>query len=422
MASIWFNGSYHTTKNQTIGEATMGEDTPAALGALRIDEGKLKGHVDQVVRSSVEETLNALLDAEADEICRAQRYERSADRADTRAGHYERKLETKAGEVRLKIPKLRRLPFETAIIERYRRREASVEEALVEMYLAGVSVRRVEDITEALWGTRVSSGTVSRLNQKIYRHIEAWRHRAIEGEFPYLYLDGVILKRSWAGEIRNVSVLVAIGIGTDGFRHILGVAEGEKEDLEGWRGFLRHLKDRGLSGVRLIISDACRGLAEAAGEIFPNADWQRCVVHFYRNVFSHVPNTKIREVARMLKAIHAQEDRKAADAKSKEIVARLKAMKLSRAAELVEQKAAETLTYFSYPSTHWRQIRTNNPLERIIREIRRRTRVVGAFPDGKSALMLVAARLRHIASTKWGKRRYLVMDPLLNPAKQEAAA
>ena len=400
----------------------MGEDTPAALGALRVDEGKLKGHVDEVVRSSVEETLNALLDAEADEICRAQRYERSPDRVDTRAGHYERKLETKAGEVKLKIPKLRRLPFETAIIERYRRREASVEEALVEMYLAGVSVRRVEDITEALWGTRVSSGTVSRLNQKIYRHIEAWRNRTIEGEFPYLYLDGVILKRSWAGEIRNISVLVAIGIGTDGFRHILGVAEGEKEDLEGWRGFLRHLKDRGLKGVRLIVSDACRGLAEAAGEVFPDADWQRCVVHFYRNVFSHVPNGKVAEIARMLKAIHAQEDRAAAESKAKEIVTRLKALKLRSAAELVEQKVGETLTYYAYPSTHWRQIRTNNPLERIIREIRRRTRVVGAFPDGKSALMLVAARLRHIASTKWGKRRYLVMDTLLNPAKQEVAA
>jgi len=400
----------------------MGEDTPAALGALRVDEGKLRGHVDEVVRLSVEETLNALLDAEADQICRAQRYERSAERVDGRAGHYERKLETKAGQVRLRVPKLRRLPFETAIIERYKRREASVEEALVEMYLAGVSVRRVEDITEALWGTRVSSGTVSRLNQKIYRHIEAWRNREIVGEFPYLYLDGVILKRSWAGEVRNISVLVAIGIGTDGFRQILGVAEGEKEDLEGWRGFLRHLRDRGLKGVRLIISDACRGLVEAAAEVYPKTDWQRCVVHFYRNVFSHVPNTKVAEVARMLKAIHAQEDGKAAKAKAAEIVGRLKTMKLKTAAELVEQKVSETLTYYAYPSTHWRQIRTNNPLERIIREIRRRTRVVGAFPDGQSALMLVAARLRHIASTKWGKRRYLVMDPLLNPAKQEEAA
>ena len=400
----------------------MTDDTPAALGALRVDEEKLRGHVDEVVRSSVEETLNGLLDAEADHICRAQRYERSPERADSRAGHYERKLETKAGQVTLRVPKLRRLPFETAIIERYKRRESSVEEALVEMYLAGVSVRRVEDITEALWGTRVSSGTVSRLNQKIYRHIEAWRNREITGEFPYVYLDGVILKRSWAGEVRNISVLVAIGVGSDGFRQILGVAEGEKEDLEGWRSFLRHLKDRGLNGVRLIISDACRGLIEAVAEVFPKTDWQRCVVHFYRNVFSHVPNGKVAEVARMLKAIHVQEDRKAAQVKATEIVTRLKAMKLKAAAELLEQRVAETLTYYAYPPTHWRQIRTNNPLERIIREIRRRTRVVGAFPDGHSALMLVAARLRHIASTKWGKRRYLVMEPLLNPAKQEAAA
>jgi len=233
----------------------------------------------------------------------------------------------------------------------------------------------VEDITEALWGTRVSSGTVSRLNQKIYAHIEAWRNRQIVGAFPYLYLDGVILKRSWAGEVRNVSVLVAIGIGSDGHRQILGVAEGEKEDFEGWQGFVRHLKDRGLSGMQLIISDACRGLVEAAAELFPDAQWQRCVVHFYRNVFSHVPNGKVAEVARMLKAIHAQEDRKAAHAKAAEVVSRLKEMKLRNAAELVEHKVEETLVYYAFPSTHWRQIRTNNPLERIIREIGRRTRV-----------------------------------------------
>jgi len=400
----------------------MSDDTLAALGALHVDEGKLKGHMDEIVRSSVEETLNRLLDAEADHICRAQRCERSPDRVDGRAGHYERKLETKAGEVKLRVPKLGRLPFETAIIERCKRREASVEEALVEMYVAGVSVRRVEDITEALWGTRVRSGSVSRLNQKIYRHIEAWRNREITGEFPYVSLDGVMFKRSWSGEVRNISVLIAIGVGTNGFRQLLGVAEGEKEDLEGWRGFLRHLKDRGLKGTRLIISDACRGLMEAAAEVFPNTDRQRCVVHFYRNVFSHVPNGKVAEVARMLKAIHAQESRKTAQAKATEVVARLREMKLRTAAELVEQKVSEAMTYYAYPSTRWRQLRTNNPLERIIREIRRTARVVGAFPDGHSALMLVAARLRHVASTKWGKRRYLIMDPLLNPAKQKVAA
>jgi putative transposase len=401
----------------------MHEDTTESLkDAIRVDAGQLRGHIDEAVRTSVEETLNGLLDAEADRICGAQRYQRSADRVDTRAGHYERKLETKSGSVTLQVPKLRSLPFETAIIERYRRREASVEESLVEMYLAGVSVRRVEDITEALWGTRVSSSTVSRLNQKIYRHIEAWRNRAIEGDFPYVYLDGVVLKRSWAGEVRNISVLVAIGVGTDGYRQILGVAEGEKEDLEGWRGFLRHLKDRGLKGVQLMISDACRGLIDAVAELYPEARWQRCVVHWYRNVFSHSPRGKIAEVARMLKAIHAQEDRTSASAKIIEVVAKLRAMKLTRAAELVANHGQETLTYYAYPSNHWRQIRTNNPLERIIREIRRRTRVVGAFPDGHSALMLVAARLRHNASTRWGKRRYLAMETLLNPIHQEAAA
>jgi putative transposase len=401
----------------------MAEDTAEGLkDAIRVDTAEIRGHVDAVVRSSVEETLNALLQAEADQICKAGRYERSPERVDTRAGHYERKLETKAGAVVLKMPKLRALPFETAIIERYRRRESSVEEALVEMYLAGVSVRRVEDITEALWGTRVSSGTVSRLNQKIYCHIEAWRNRTIEGEFPYLFLDGVVLKRSWAGEVRNVSVLVAIGVGVDGHRQILGVAEGQKEDLEGWRGFLRHLKDRGLAGVQLIISDACLGLVEAAAELFPDAQWQRCVVHFYRNVFSNVPKGKVADVARMLKAIHAQEDRRCAEDKVGEVIVKLRAMRLAKAAELVEAKAHETLTYFAFPSNHWRQVKTNNPLERIIREIRRRTRVVGAFPDGHSALMLVAARLRHIASTKWGKRRYLAMETLLNPIPEEAAA
>jgi len=169
------------------------------------------------------------------------------------------------------------------------------------MYLAGVSVRRVEDITEALWGTRVSPSTVSDLNKKIYGTIEAWRNRPIEGEHPYVYLDGIVLKRSWAGEVRNVSLLVAIGVNESGYREILGICEGAKEDKTGWSAFLKHLKERGLKGVRLITSDACLGLAESAAEFFPDAAWQRCVVHWYRNIFSHVPSTKVREIAAMLR-------------------------------------------------------------------------------------------------------------------------
>jgi putative transposase len=392
----------------------MGEDkeAPGVDNVIRIDEERIRDHLGRIVRGTVEDTLNALLDAEADRLCNATRYERTGARRDTRAGSYRRKLHTRAGEVTLKMPKLRRQAFETAIIERYRRRETSVEEALIEMYLAGVSVRRVEDITEALWGTRVSPGTVSRLNRRIYAQIEAWRNRPIRGQHPYVYLDGVVLKRSWAGEVRNVSLLVAIGVSAEGFREILGICEGAKEDRAGWSGFLAHLKRRGLAGVELIVSDACLGLVESAAEHFPEARWQRCVVHWYRGLFSHVPREKVREVAAMLKAIHAQEDRAAAEAKARDVVAKLRAARLRKAAELVEAGVAETLAYYAFPEPHWRRIRTNNPLERIIREIRRRTRVVGAFPDGESALNLAAARLRHIAGTHWSTRRYLDMQPL----------
>jgi putative transposase len=387
-------------------------NTVRGTSVIKIDESELRGHVDEVVRSSVEETLNSLLEAEADQLTGAKKYERSADRVDTRAGSYSRKLQTKAGEVKLKVPRLRKLPFETQIIERYKRRETSVEEALVEMYLAGVSVRRVEDITEALWGTRVSPSTVSELNQKIYKQIEEWRNRRIEGRYTYVYLDGIWLNRSWGGSVEKVSVLVAIGVNSEGFREIIGVSEGLKEDKESWCKFLRHLKDRGLEGVELVVSDKSLGLVESLPDFFPKAQWQRCVVHWYRNVLSDVPKRLTKDVAAMLKAIHAQEDRAAADQKVADVVEKLRTMKLNKAASCVESGASETLSYMYFPRAHWTRIRTNNTLERIMREIRRRTRVVGAFPDGNSALMLVAARLRHIASTKWGSRAYLDMNRL----------
>lgn len=379
---------------------------------ISIDEGLVKSQLGEVVRETVEETLNKMLDAEADELCGAKRYERSVERLDTRAGHYERSLETKAGKVKLKVPKLRTIPFESAIIDRYRRRECSVEEALMEMYLAGVSVRRVEDITEALWGTRVSAGVVSKLNQELYEKIDTWRTRRLEGTYPYVFLDGIVMKRTWADEVRNVSILVAFGVNEDGYREILGAAEGAKEDKAGWGSFIESLKQRGLQGVQLFISDKCMGLVESLGEYYPESAWQRCTVHFYRNVFTNVPSTKVKDVAAMLKAIHAQEDREAALEKSRLVIEKLKTMKLSIAAKTIEDGVHETLTYTMFPREHWRSIRTNNPMERINREIRRRTRVVGNFPDGRSALMLVTARLRYIAGKEWGTRRYMDMSRL----------
>jgi len=381
---------------------------------IEINEEKVKDHLGKFVRETVEETLNAMLEAEADQLCNAQKHERSNDRKGYRAGHYERRLLTKAGEVTLNMPKLKRVSFETAIIERYKRREISVEEAMVEMYLAGVSVRRVEDITEALWGTKVSPGTISNLNKKIYEEIEKWRNLPLKSHYAYVYLDGIWLKRTWGGEVKNVSVLVAIGVNDDGFREIIGVAEGAKEDKDSWKSFLAYLKNRGLENVEMFISDKSLGLVESIPDFYPEAKWQRCIVHFYRNVFRLVPHGKVKQVATMLKAIHAQENLDEALKKKIQIAKKLLDMKLKKASKLVSEGGDETFSYYHFPVEHWKRIRTNNSLERIMKEIRRRTRVIGSFPDGESALMLVSARLRHIASSKWSERKYLNMELLLN--------
>ena len=258
-------------------------------------------------------------------------------------------------------------------------------------------------------GSRVSASTISELNQKAYVHIEEWRNRRLSGKYPYVYVDGIYLKRNWGGEFENVSILVAIGVDEDGYREVIGAAEGMKEDAESWKSFLVWLKERGLDGVKLMVGDKCLGMYNAAAEVFPEAKYQRCTVHFYRNVFSVIPRKHTREVSRMLKAIHAQESKEAARKKAKDVVEQLRAMKLKEAAKKVEDGIEETLTYMDFPSQHWLKIRTNNVIERMNREIRRRTRVVGTFPDGKSALMLVCARLRYVSGKEWGSKRYLCM-------------
>ena len=274
-----------------------------------------------MVRGSVEETLNELLEKEAETLTQAARYERNEARQGYRSGHYDRNLTTTSGDVTLHVPRLKGVSFETAIIERYRRRESSVEEALIEMYLAGVSVRRVEDITEALWGSKVSPATISELNKKAYVHIEDWRNRPLQGgRYPYVYVDGIYLRRNWGGEYENVAILVAIAVNEDGFREVLGAAEGMKEDKASWINFFQWLRGRGLDGVKLIVGDKCMGMLEAVGEVFPDAKYQRCTMHFYRNVFSVVPKSKVKIVAKMLKAIHAQENKKASREKAKAVV------------------------------------------------------------------------------------------------------
>ena len=237
-----------------------------------------------------------------------------------------------------------------------------------------------------------------------------------------------------------MSILVAIGVNEDGYREVIGAAEGMKEDKESWRSFLVWLKSRGLDGVKLVVGDKNLGMCKSVHEVFPDAKYQRCTVHFYRNIMSSVPRNRFHEVAYerealskrtsnqsfsiaksdweqsqlslMLKAIHAQENKEAARKKAREVIEKLKKMRLNVAAKKLEDGIEETLTYMDFPSQHWLKIRTNNVIERLNREIRRRTRVVGAFPDGNSALMLVCARLRYVAGKDWECKRYLCMKYL----------
>ncbi len=374
---------------------------------VTFDENAVRGELRELVRRTVEDTINALLEEEADDLVKAGRYERTAGREAYRAGHYERDLTTTSGQVTLKTPKLKGVRFATAVIERYKRRETSVEEAMIEMYLAGVSTRRIEDVSEILWGASVSASTVSNLNEKAFEAVEEWRCRPLTCAYPYVFVDGIYLKRAWGGSFENVAVMVAIGVNDDGYREVIGAAEGFTESAECWREFLSWLKGRGLSGVRMFTGDKAAAMTGAIAEVFPDAAYQRCTVHFYRNVLSKVPKSKRGQAAAMLKAIHAQESFDASMEKAGAVAEALDEMRLAAASKCVREGVVETLTYTRFPMRHWRRIRTNNAIERLNREIRRRTRVVGTFPDGRSALMLVTARLKYVADSEWGSRRYL---------------
>ena len=236
---------------------------------VTLSEESLRPDPRELVRRTVEEVLDGLLDEEAGDLVGAERYERTADREAYRAGHYERKLATTSGEVTIRMPKLKGMRFTAAIIERYRRREASVEEAMIEMYLAGASTRRIEDVSEMLWGSSVSAATVSNLNEKAFEAVEERRNGPLERAYPYACVDGIYLKRSWGGSYENVAVMVAIGVNDDGCREVIGAAEGFTESSECWRELLSWLRSRGLRGVRMFTGDEAAGMVSSIAEVFP---------------------------------------------------------------------------------------------------------------------------------------------------------
>ena len=376
---------------------------------IQFDDAMFESELDALVRVKVEQTINAMLDAEADEIAAAARYGRKTGRKAFRAGHCERTLAAKAGKLSLKVPELKGALFGSAVIERCRRRESSVEEALMEMCLAGVSTRRVDDISRLPWGERMSSRTLSGKLKKIYKEIDEWRKRPLGSECPYVFVDGVWRKLSWGGSVENVGVLVAIGVGTEGRREVIAVDEGMREDAASWERFFRSVIERGLRGVGPVVGDRCAGLVSTVNSMLPNAKYQRCMVHFMRNVLSKTPPSHRQWASAALKAVFAQENRESAMAKAGTVAGEMEERKLKAAANRLREGVGETTTYLlpGFPANHRIKLRTDNMIERLNKEIRRRTWVVGGFPDSNSALMLVCAGIRYVTSRSWSDRRYM---------------
>lgn len=378
-----------------------------------------RGWLEAQIRSAVRAVLEEVLEAEISEHLGAGPSERTEGRRGYRNGSYTRGLKTRVGEVELSVPRDRAGTFRPGVFERYRRMESPLEEALWKAYLEGVSTRRVGDIAEALGAEGLSASTISRLNGRLSERLAEWRERPLGGEYPYLYLDGIAITVRWGGASERVSVLVAIGVSDEGFREVLACTAGFRESEESWRGLLRSLTERGLEGVRLVVSDACAGLKAAVADFLPGSKWQRCTVHVMRNVLDKVPQSRRKEVAAAIKTIWHQEDAGEARYKAERVIEQLR-RDLPAAMRTLEGAIEDSLTFYSFPQEHWKMLRTNNPLERLMKEIRRRTKVAEQFPHEDSALLLITARLRRIHEG-WSQRRYLDMQPLYEMERNEEA-
>ena len=375
--------------------------------------------IEEEIRTAVKAVLEEILEAELSAHLGAARSERTGSRRGYRNGSYGRRLRTRVGEIELRVPRDREGTFRPGVFERYRRMESPLEEALWRAYVEGVSTRRVADIAHALAGQGMSAAAVSRLSGRLSARLREWRERPLAGAYPYLYLDGISVSVRWGGASERVSVLVAIGVSEEGFREVLACVAGFRESEESWRGLLRELMARGLKGVRLVISDACQGLKAAVQDFLPQAAWQRCTVHVMRNVLEKVPQTRRAEVAAALKTIWHQESAQEAHHKAQRVLEQFQ-KSLPAAMRTLEAALADSLTFYRYPREHWKMLRTNNPLERLLKEVRRRTKVAEQFPSEENALLLVTARLRRIHES-WQERRYLDMQPLYELERREEA-
>ena len=390
-------------------------DLSEVLGALQSDESG------DLVRQMVSFLYQALIDAEATEVVQTERHERSLARTTQRNGSRPRLVSTKAGDVELKIPKLRKGSFFPSVLERRRRIDQALYAVVMEAYVHGVSTRKVDDLVSALGvNAGISKSEVSRICAQLDEEMNEFRSRSLSHlAFPYLLCDATYVKARVGGRVVSRAVVVATGVAEDASREVLGVSIGDSEDAAFWTEFLQSLRGRGLSGVQLVISDSHLGLKAAIAKVFPGASWQRCRVHFMRNVLVKVPRTQQSMVAAMVRTIFAQPDAEHVERQVKEVAATMK-RKFPLVTEMLEDAAEDITNFRHFPTNHWQKIWSTNSLERLNAEIKRRTNVVGIFPNDAAALRLITAVCVE-QHDEWSvsERRYLSqesMDQLKNDA------
>jgi putative transposase len=367
------------------------------------------GEMTDTIRTSLEWILQQLIEAEATAFIGAGPHERTETRTTQRNGHRPRVLSTKAGDLELKIPKLREGSFFPSLLERRRRIDRALFAVVMEAYVHGISTRKVDDLVQALGvGSGISKSEVSRICAQLDGDLEAFRNRPLDHvEFPYVFADATYVKGRVDGRVVSRAVVIATGVTRSGDREVLGVAVGDSEDGAFWAAFLQGLRARGLHGVKLVISDHHLGLKAAIASVFIGAAWQRCRVHFMRNVLSRVPKASAEMVAAAVRTIFAQPDAEHVRSQLGEVV-RMLEDRFPDIAAMVTDAAEDLLAFTAFPQAHWRKIWSTNPLERVNGEIKRRTNVVGIFPNDASVARLVTAVVLE-THDEWAvaERRYL---------------
>lgn len=386
---------------------------------MALSELAAKGADADFIKQTLQFALQRLMEMDVEALCKAAYGERSEERANSRNGYRERALETRAGTVGLKIPKLRTGSYFPDFIEPRRTAEKALTAVIQEAYIQGISTRSVDDLVKAMGMTGVSKSQVSRLCEEIDERVQTFLQRPIEGDWPYLWIDATYVKTRQAGRVVSVAVIIAVAVNTDGVREILGVATGASEAEPFWTEFLRSLTRRGLRGVKLVISDAHEGLKAAISKVLKTT-WQRCKVHFLRNALAYANKGQRQAVLAVINTIFVQDSPESASSQWRLVTDQLRE-KFPKLATMMDAAEQDVLAFTSFPRAHRLQIHSTNPLERLNAEVKRRTNVVGIFPNERAIIRLVGAMMIE-QNDEWAlQRRYMQLEGLQSLCENQSA-